>query len=45
MADRKLFEALYQSVARDMQKMKGELLKELSNTSAQVGALGEAVKV
>ena len=45
MADRKLFEALYQSVARDMQKMKSELLKELSNTSAQVGALGDAVKV
>ncbi len=45
MADRKLFEALYQSVARDLQKMKGELAKELGNTSTQLNSLCEAVAV
>ena len=45
MADRKLFEALYQSIARDLQKMKGELMKEISETSARVSALEEASKV
>ena len=44
MADRKLFEALYQSVARDLQKMKAELMKEVANTSAQVNSLCETVK-
>ena len=44
MADRKLFEALYQSVARDLQKMKAELMKEVANTSSQVNSLCESVK-
>ena len=44
MADRKLFEALYQSVARDLQKVKGELVKELGQTSTQLSSLCETVK-
>lgn len=44
MADRKLFEALYQSIARDLQKIKGELMKEINETSARVSALEEATK-
>lgn len=39
MADRKQLEILYQSIARDLQKVKAELLNEVKYSSAQVGAL------
>ena len=44
MADKKLFEGLYQSIARELQKMKEEFMKEVGNTSAQVSALCETAK-
>lgn len=44
MADRKQLEILYQSIARDLLKLKGELLNEVKFSSAQVGALCETIK-
>ena len=44
MADRKQLEILYQSIARDLLKVKGELLNEVKFSSAQVGALCETIK-
>lgn len=44
MADRKQLEILYQSIARDLLKVKGELLNEVKFSSAQVGAMCEMIK-
>jgi len=39
MADRRQLEALYQSIARDLQKIKGELMNEVKYAAAQTGAM------
>lgn len=44
MAFKKQFDALYQSVANDLQKMQARLEKDLKNTSEQLNALNASVQ-
>ncbi|MBR1974560.1 MAG: hypothetical protein IKA20_01795 [Clostridia bacterium] len=44
MADRKHYEALYQSIARDLYKAKAELLTEIKASTEQLNALEEGMK-